>query len=202
MRCHEVMALTVSNNEQATLAAAERMAAKAALIGAPWVVTVFTATMDQAAIARVKRCAAIFQEAGTRMAVEFSPLGTVGTIREGLEIVGAVGSDQSGLLIDSWHFFRGESTWADLDEVPLDRIAYIQFSDALACISDDAMDETMNRRAMPGMGTLDLDRFATILLERQWEGVVSVEVLSRDSADFPTVEFAQTAYDLTARYWI
>lgn len=202
LQCHEVMALVISDNQPATLASAERVAMSAAAVDAAWVVTVFAAKMDRHAVALVSRCAAILHGAGTRMAVEFSPLGSVTSIRDGLELVSAVGPERAGVLIDTWHFFQGDSTWDDLVEIPLDRIAYVQFDDALPAISPDLMDETMNRRAMPGRGIFELDRFATTLLERGWRGLVSVEVLSRELASLPVDEFARTAYSDTAKYWL
>ena len=63
------------------------------------------------------------------------------------------------------------------------------------------MDETLNRRAMPGDGDFELERFASTLLERGWQGLVSVEVLSRDLRQLPVDEFAGRAYETTARYW-
>ena len=44
-----------------------------------------------------------------------------------LAVVEAAGVDRAGVLIDSWHFFRGDSTWENLETVPLERIAYVQF---------------------------------------------------------------------------
>ena len=34
-------------------------------------------------------------------------------------------------MIDSWHFCFSDNTWDDLATVPLDDIAYLQFTDAL-----------------------------------------------------------------------
>ena len=132
---------------------------------------------------------------------EFSPLGTVPSIPAALAVVEAAGVDRAGVVIDSWHFFRGESRWKDLEAVPLGRIAYVQFSDAPDARSDDLLDETMNRRVMPGNGGFELERFASTLLERGWEGLVSIEVLSRDLGRLPVAEFARLAYESTSPYW-
>lgn len=201
-RCHELMALVVSNNAQATIASAEQLADKAASIGAPWVVTVFAAVLNNDTMTTIKRCAEMFAEVGARIAVEFSPLGSVTSIRDGLEVATALGTHRAGLLIDTWHFFSGNSTWEDLAHVPLDLLAYVQFADALPAISDDGMDETMNRRTMPGDGIFDLERFASTLLDRGWAGTVSVEVLSRDLAVLPVTDFARIAYESTSPYWV
>jgi sugar phosphate isomerase/epimerase len=191
----------VSHDEPATVASAEQLAEAAARVRAEWVLTVFRAGLDRATASVVRRCAERFEQAGTRMAVEFSPLGPVSSIPAGLEVVSVAGDERAGLMIDSWHFCCGDSTWDDLASVPLDQIAYVQFDDALPPLSDDRIHETMQRRAMPGDGILELDRFALTLLDRGWEGTVSVEVLNRELRELPVPEFADRARVAAARYW-
>ena len=84
------------------------------------------------------------------MAVEYSPLGAIPTIREGMESVRAASrSSRAGLMIDSWHFWFSDNTWEDLAAVPLDAIAYLQFTDALQPESHQRLiRETLHRRAL------------------------------------------------------
>jgi len=198
--CLDVLALMISKNEDATLRAAKRAAGAAALMRSPWVTTVLRTPVDERARDLLGRCAAIIADAGSTMALEFSPFSSVTSIGSALEVVETVGVP-AAVLIDVWHFFFGDSTWADLERVPLQRLAYVQFSDAPEPESDDLFRETMDRRVMPGEGTLDLKRFASTLMARGFDGVVSVEVLSRDLSALPVVEFARRAHDATARYW-
>jgi sugar phosphate isomerase/epimerase len=201
LRCHELLALVLSDDGSETLSSAAGLAEAAAVVGAEWVLTVFRTGLNSQTADLIRQCAAIFASTGTRMAVEFSPMGPVSSIRTGLEIVAVAGAERAGLLIDSWHFCLGDSTWEDLAEVPLEQIAYVQFDDALAPVSDNRMRETMNRRAMPGGGILELDRFATTLLDRGWDGLVSVEVLSSELRELPVPDFARLAHAAAARYW-
>ncbi len=201
LRCHELLALVLSRNEQATLRRAEALAEAADAVRAEWVLTTFGAPLTGGSSRTIARCAAMFAEVGAKMAVEFSPLGTVPTIPAALGVVGMVGADRAGILIDTWHFFRGDSTWGDLEGVPLELIAYVQFDDAPEAVSDDPLQETMNRRLLPGRGTFDLDRFVTTLLERGWQGLVSVEVLNQALPGGSVPEFARAAYETTDRYW-
>jgi len=201
LRCHELLALVLSDDGEATLSAAERLAEAAAVVGAEWVLTVFQTGLTSQTAAVIERCAAMFAEVGTRMAVEFSPLGPVTSISAGLEIVAVAGAERAGLVIDTWHFSFGDSTWEDLEGVSVEQIAYVQFADALAPVSNDRVRETMDRRAMPGDGILELDRFASTLLDRGWDGLVSVEVLSRELRELPIPEFARLAHVAAARYW-
>jgi hypothetical protein len=46
-----------------------------------------------------------------------------------------------------------------------------------------------------------LDRFAATLLDRGWQGVVSVEVLNQELRELPVPEFARRAYSAAAPYW-
>jgi sugar phosphate isomerase/epimerase len=199
--CHELLALVLSKDESATLSSAENLAEAAASVSAEWVLTVFRTGLNSGTARLVERCAAMFTEAGAGMAVEFSPLGPVSSIEAGLEVVAAAGPGRAGLMIDSWHFSFGDSTWQDLASIPLEKIAYVQFTDGLAPVSSDLMRETMDRRALPGEGILELDRFATTLLDRGWQGVVSVEVLSKELSELPVPEFARRAYSATASSW-
>jgi sugar phosphate isomerase/epimerase len=203
VRCHEVLALVLGDDEAATLASAARLAAAASQMAAEWVLTIFRAELTSATTKLAQRCAALFAEAGSGLAAEFSPLGPVSTIPQGMEVVrGAnAGPGRAGLMIDSWHFFFGASTWDDLARVPLDDIAYVQFTDALAPESEMLMHETMNRRALPGEGVLELRRFASTLMERGWHGVVSVEVLSAELNTLPVSEIVRRIAATTAPYW-
>lgn len=201
LRCHELLALVLTADHESTLRHARRLAEAAAVVNAQWVLTTFATPLNPESRPLIKRCAAIVAEAGAGMAVEFSPLGPVRSIPAALEVVKAAGVERPGVLIDAWHFFRGDSVWDQLEAIPLDRIAYVQFDDAPPPVSENGLYETMDRRVMPGDGTFELDRFASTLLDRGWAGVVSVEVLSAELRELPVPEFARRAYQATVPYW-
>lgn len=202
LRCHELLALLFRPDEEAVIAEAHRIAEAVAQVGAEWVLSPCRAPRTAETATLIARCAALFAEAGAGMAVEFSPFGSLKSIEAALGAVDAAGVGRAGVVIDTWHFFRCGCAWDQLSAIPLDRIAYVQFTDALAPISDDEMDETMNHRGWPGDGLLDLHRFAGTLLDRGWAGVVSVEVLSATLRELPVQEFARLAHDSAARYWL
>jgi len=200
IRCHELLALVVGDDESAMVASAEGLADRAQTIGAEWVLTVFTETVP---LARIERCAKMFDGAGAGIAVEYTPLGAIPTIGDGMEYVRAASrSGRAGLMIDSWHFGFSENTWEDLVAVPLDDIAYLQFTDALEPEYRDRMiRESLHRRALPGDGILELHRFADAFLDRGWDGTVSVEVLSAELREQPVDVLIGRLYATTARYW-
>jgi len=200
VHCHELLAFIVGDDEAAMVASAERLADRAQTIGAEWVLTVFT---EKVPLARIERCAKMFDGAGAGIAVEYTPLGAIPTIGDGMEYVRAASrSGRAGLMIDSWHFGFSENTWEDLVAAPLDDIAYLQFTDALEPEYRDRMiRESLHRRALPGDGILELHRFADAFLDRGWDGTVSVEVLSAELRELPIDMLVRRLYATTARYW-
>ncbi len=201
LSCHELMALVVTDDGDRTLAYAQRLATAAATMSSPWVTTVFAVAPTQESAKVITRCAGILAEAGTAMAVEFSPVGSVPGIADGLEVVELAGHG-AGLLVDTWHFTLGPSTWADLETLPGDKIAYLQFTDVADPVSDDLFDETMNRRALPGNGIADLQRFSDVVRGNGFDGDVSVEVLSRELRTRPVPDAVAAVFDAAADYWI
>ena len=200
VRCHELLAFIVGDDEAATMASAEILADRAQTIGADWVLTVFTHKVPPQ---RIQRCAKLFDDAGAGVAVEYTPLGAIPTIADGMEYMRAAGQTaRAGLMIDSWHFCFSSNTWEDLAAVPLDVIAYVQFTDAMEPESRERMiRESLHRRALPGEGILELSRFAATLLDRGWDGTVSVEVLSAQLRELPVDELVERLYTTPAAYW-
>jgi len=200
VRCHELLAFIVGDDESAMMASAEQLADRAQAIGTDWVLTVFT---HKVPAKRIQRCAKLFDDAGAGIAVEYTPLGAIPTISDGMEYVRAAGlTARAGLMIDSWHFCFSSNTWEDLAAVPLDDIAYLQFTDALEPEFRERMiRESLHRRALPGEGILELNRFAAIFLDQGFDGTVSVEVLSAALRQLPVDELAARLYATTAAYW-
>jgi sugar phosphate isomerase/epimerase len=202
VRCHEVLAVVVGDDARATITTAESVAAAAEQMRAEWVLTTFAVGLGAATESTIDRCGAVYADADVGMAIEFSPFRAVATIPDALDVAAVAGRRcRAGVLVDSWHFSVGESTWHDLQRVPLDLIAYVQFADALPACSDRVMDETMNRRALPGDGVLELDRFASTLLERGWDGCVSAEILNSELRRLPAEDLLPRIARATERYW-
>ena len=170
---------------------------------AEWVLTVVRTRLSDETAKVIQRYAAMFEEVGAGMAVEFTPLGCATSLQAGLEIVAATAPARAGLLIDSWHFCFGDSTWDDLLTVPLDQIRVCSVRQwGTPRIGQLLRGDSENGGPCPGMGYWRLDRFASALLCQQgWEGLVSVEVLNSQLIQLPVSEFAQRAHDTTVRYW-
>lgn len=137
---------------------------------------------------------------GATVVVEFLPMTPIDSIAKALDVVRRVGGPV-GVCVDTWHFFRGPDTWADLEALALADLAYIQFNDALPLESDDLMSETLQRRTLPGQGEFDLTRFCEIVRTKGYVGPVAVEIMSSTlRADGPA-PFARQACAAARPYW-
>jgi sugar phosphate isomerase/epimerase len=195
---HELMGLVVTDVDT-TMGWAQKIVEQIGWTHPTWVNTTFKVVGgDTAALAR--RCSAMFAEAGAGMAIEFSPLGPVASLQDALDLASAAGPAHTRVVVDSWNVTYGPTTWEDLERLPVERIGYVQFNDALPRIGD-LETEAMERRTYPGRGTFELERFAGILRAKDFAGVVSVQILSAELRALPLGEFAREAHAASAPYW-
>jgi len=138
---------------------------------------------------------------GAGLAVEFLAITRIRSIAHALDLIDRAGVANAGVLVDTWHFFLGPDGWSELEALPLDRLAYVQFDDHPAIASDDLRDETIHRRVFPGEGLFELDRFSRTLRTRGFDGLVSVEILSKAWRGGDVEAFARRAYQSSAPYW-
>jgi len=93
---------------------------------------------------------------GARVGVEFLPWSGIANLRAVWDLVEPLGSGV-GLVFDTWHWQRqpGGGDLELLASIPPERFTFVQLSDAPAVATGELMDETMNRRLLPGEGAVD-----------------------------------------------
>lgn len=174
-------------------AQAESLATLATATGAGLCIAAL-ATRSDASIDNLRTGAAILAEAGVRTALEFVPYGGVRTLSEGIDVCAEIGWDRCGLLLDTWHFFRGGEDWELLRSLRPEQIALVHMNDAPPPVGDLAY-ESRFRRTRPGDGTFPLADFLDALEGLGYEGVVSLEVLSASLRARPSAEGARELHD-------
>lgn len=135
-------------------------------------------------------------ELGIVIALEIVAWGNVRDVDTALALIDGVAN--AGLVIDSWHVFRGDVPLEDLKRIPADRVLCVQVNDATALPSGTLATETMSRK-LCGDGAFDLQGFAGVLDRMGVDVPFSVEVISpqlagRELADAATSSF-NTARD-------
>jgi sugar phosphate isomerase/epimerase len=96
---------------------------------------------------------------GFTIALEVSPWKGNLDLATAVRLLELTGRDNSGLVIDSWHMFRGATPVVQLHAVPATAIASVQVSDAPRAAQADLVAETMGARLLPGEGDIDLAEF-------------------------------------------
>lgn len=121
------------------------------------------------------------------VALEIVPWSNVPDIDTALFMIDDIAN--AGLVIDSWHIFRGGIPLSDLRHIPAGRILSIQVDDAASTITSTLAEDTM-RRLPCGEGIFQLDDFLQALNQAGASVPVSVEIISPDFAALPVREAA------------
>jgi len=173
-------------------AAAHELAEVAAVTGAKLAIAALygPATRDEA-IRELRAAADVLEPAGVRIALEFTVYGHRRSIGEAIELCEAVGWPACGLLVDTWHIFRGGEDLAQLRALDAQQIALVHVNDGAPPSDVDGVFEGRFRRLPPGAGTFALDEFTAALDAVGYGGPISVEVLSSDLRRRPPAEGAR-----------
>jgi sugar phosphate isomerase/epimerase len=203
LRCYELLFLECDPaRAEGTLKRAETLAAWASELGATWLLgSATTARVDEPLVDLFGRSCDVLAKAGAGIAFEFFPWARVNRLSAADELVKRCGRRNAGVLLDAWHFAYGPDDWPALEAAPLERIAYLQFTDAIAVAPENLLAEAETSRRFPGEGCLDLDRFVGTLRRRGWDGVVSIEVLSPETRALGASLFAKRCVESTRQFW-
>jgi sugar phosphate isomerase/epimerase len=190
LRCTDVGVLPIGLGDAAV--AAQEIASTATVTGAPVCIAALYADVAAAdATSELRAAAEVLDDVGVRIAFEFTAYGHRRSLADAIGLCRAVGWQRCGLLVDSWHVFRGGEPLTLLRSLAADQIALVHVNDAPPESGFDPMFEGRFRRAVPGRGTFPLDAFFDALDTVGYDGTVSVEVLSSELRSQPPHEGAR-----------
>jgi sugar phosphate isomerase/epimerase len=128
---------------------------------------------------------------GLLVHLEFMPWTQIATALDALAVVEAADRPNGGIMLDTWHHFRGPLTNAELAaQVPAERIMALQLSDAPAQAEENVVEETLKRRRIPGEGDIDLAELLRILKQGGSPAPLGIEVFCEDLFQLPPTEVA------------
>ncbi|MDI6028548.1 sugar phosphate isomerase/epimerase [Corticibacterium sp. UT-5YL-CI-8] len=99
----------------------------------------------------------------------------------------------AGLVIDSWHVFRGQIPLSDIRRIPAEKILCIQLNDAEAAPHGSLSTDTLFRK-LCGEGTFNLRGFLDALDSTGSTVPISVEIISPDFAALDLETAAHRSY--------
>ena len=184
---------------EAELGHLPRLAAVAREIGAPRSATYMPSGSNERPFAenvdwhvsRLRPIAEALRAEGCRLGIEYIGPKTyraafehefVHTLAGTLELIAAIGSDNVGLMLDSWHLYAAGESPADLDRLTNDDVVVVHVNDAPAGVARDEQIDTV--RALPGeTGVIDLGGFIAKLWAIGYDGPVMPEPFSQRLVD-------------------
>lgn len=130
-------------------------------------------------------------ESGLTVQLEYVVGGGVASYADACEIVRRAGRANGGLMIDSWHLFRGGVSLDELARTPGDRVFGIQINDGPEPTDTDPLREMTKGRLMPGEGIFDLTAMIRTLDTIGSRAPIAIEVFSERLGALPSDEAAR-----------
>jgi 4-hydroxyphenylpyruvate dioxygenase len=141
---------------------------------------VATATIDSDEVSadQLARLGDLAGGYGIRLAFEALAWGTyVDDYRRAWRIVQQADHPQVGICLDSFHILSREHDPAAIEEIPGDKIFFLQLADAPA-LSMDVLSWSRHHRLFPGEGSWDLGAFLGHVAAAGYSGPLSLEVFN------------------------
>jgi sugar phosphate isomerase/epimerase len=129
---------------------------------------------------------------GLRIVVEFLPGTGIPDLPTALELVRAVGADNLGIVLDSWHLARSGGTVDLLDPAAASLVGALQLADRTRA-QDLEPYVPMSGRLLPGDGEVPLERLVASVLAARPAVPVGIEVISDAMRALPAAEAARVA---------
>jgi len=158
---------------------------------------------------RLREAAKVLDDHGIRLGLEFvgprtsrsrSRFAFISTQAEMMELCGAIGTPNMGLLMDSWHWYTSHGTVEELLRLSNKDIVHVHVNDAPAGIEvDQQMD---NRRKLPAAtGVIDMKGFLNALVKIGYDGPVECEPFDQELRDMDDDAAARTTIESLNRAW-
>ncbi|HEY1921012.1 MAG TPA: TIM barrel protein [Streptosporangiaceae bacterium] len=133
---------------------------------------------DDLAAQQLSELADLAEQRGLRIAYEALAWGRhVSSWEHSWRIVSLAGHPALGLCLDSFHILSRSPRPPLLDEVPGNKIFFVQLADAPA-LDMDVLQWSRHHRVFPGQGAFDLTRFTDAVLRTGYDGPLSLEVFN------------------------
>ncbi len=199
--CYELVPLSLNADRGITTETIRTVTRLASSIGAQHVLATVRSDVGPSVVDGLRMAADLLGELDVAVSVEFMPISPLPTLEAAVRLLETTGDDRVGIVIDIWHFALSHSAWSTLEILPLGRIGFVQLDDAGQEAVGTSHDDSMHRRLLPGHGILPLGQFRDALVAKGYDGVLSVEVLSRAWRDRPIDEFAEATLAATKQVW-
>lgn len=161
-----------------------------------------TATVgdDRVAAEQLRRLGDLAASFGIRVAYEALAWGRyVDDYRRSWRIAQLADHEAIGVCLDSFHILSRGHDPAGIEDIPGEKVFFVQLADAPA-LTMDVLSWSRHHRLFPGEGVWDLGRFVTHLVRAGYTGPLSLEVFNDVFRQTDTVRTAEHA--LRSLVWL
>ena len=130
---------------------------------------------------------------GLLVGLEFLPWTDTSDAGRAWQIAKTSGRQNGGVVLDTWHHFRGAADNGLIRAIPADRVVAIQFSDGEQQRTGTDLEDTFKRRRLPGQGDFNLGSFLSTVEDMGVTAPLGVEVLSDELRKLGPQETARRA---------
>lgn len=124
----------------------------------------------------------IAKQYNLKVGIEFVPIFKLNTLLSAYEVVDAAGSDNGGIVADTFHIFKGDTKLDDFNQVPVNKLHLVHLCDFVNQNKEgDFLHQARNQRNFPGEGVFDLPAFVRKMDEIGYNGVYSLEMLNESN---------------------
>ena len=158
---------------------------------------------------RLRPIAQILAEHGQRFGLEFVGPKTmrdghryefISTIAGGLELGQHIGTGNTGLLLDSYHWYTSHGSVEEIQKLTNEQVVYVHVNDAPA--SRDVDEQLDGERLLPGAsGVINIAGFLQALDHIGYDGPVVVEPFNAEHRALPPAERVRATHASLAKIW-
>jgi sugar phosphate isomerase/epimerase len=117
-----------------------------------------------------------------------------------MELAGAIGTPNVGLLLDSWHWYTSHGTVQELLRLSSKDVVHVHVNDAPSGVPVD--EQLDNRRRLPATtGVIDLKGFINALVKIGYDGPVECEPFDQELRQMEDEAALQKTIESLNRVW-
>jgi 2-keto-myo-inositol isomerase len=190
------------------VARCRQLSGYAQAIGCPWVLVAPGATEGRSPEQVLEDTAATYgamvdvaAEYGVGVAVEFMgfPWAAIRDVAGALSVVQRANRPNTGIIIDTAHFYAGDSTLESIKNMAPDKLVVLHINDLEPGVAKpDILD---GHRLYPGDGILPLDDIIGAVRATGWDGVLSVELFREAYWQLDPLSVAREAKSKSQAAW-
>jgi len=142
------------------------------------------------AVRNLREIARIASTYNAVIGLEFLPWTRIDSVGKAWTLIREAGSENAGIVLDSFHYFEGSSTAEELHSVPVEKIVLCHLND-MDTFDGDILTRTRELRVLPGEGQYRNDEILAYLNTGGYDGYCSLKVLNKGYREMDPLEIAR-----------